>query len=126
MESLIVIDTDILIEIYDKKSKLGDSAFEKIMGSGDTFCITAINLHETLYGLLKYAKSSEYLMQLPVLNYTKEDAMLAAKLEINSEAKGWKVLRTDAMIAAIAINNNARLYTNNKRHFEHFGSLELF
>lgn len=123
---MIVIDTDVLIEIYDKESKFGNSAFEKIMASGDTFCITAINLHEILYGLLKYAKPSDYLMQLPVLSYTKDDARLAAELESSSEAKGRKVLRTDAMIAAIAINNNARLYTNNKRHFEHFGALELF
>jgi len=123
---LIVIDTDILIEIYDKQSTLGKNAFEKIMNSGDTFCITAINLQEALYGLLKYAKPSDYLMQLPVLDYTKEDAKLAAELEASSEAKGLKGLRMDAMIAAIAINNNAKLYTNNKKHFESFSALELF
>jgi tRNA(fMet)-specific endonuclease VapC len=122
---VIVIDTDVLIEIYDKKSRLGSVAFEKLMNSGDTFCITVINLHEMLYGLLKYAKPSEYLMQLPVLDYTAGDAKLAAELEIRAEAKGRKVLRTDAMIAAIAINNNARLYTNNRTHFEHFDGLEL-
>ena len=126
MEKLIVIDTDILIEIYDKKSGLGEAAFRKIMESGDTFCITSINLHEMLYGLMKYAKASEYLVQLPVLSYTKEDAKLAAGLEIKTESAGRRVLRTDAMIAAIAINNNARLYTNNKKHFEHFDGLDLF
>ncbi len=56
---MIVIDIDILIEIYDKQSTLGKDAFEKIMGSGDTFCITVINLQEALYGLLKYSKPSE-------------------------------------------------------------------
>ena len=123
---MIIIDTDILIEIYDKRSKLGDIAFKKIMESGDTFCITAINLHEILYGLIKYAKASEYIVQLPVLSYSKEDAMLAAKLESASETKGKKMLRTDSMIAAIAINNNARLYTNDKRHFGGLDGLELF
>jgi tRNA(fMet)-specific endonuclease VapC len=122
---MIIIDTDVLIEIYDKKSRLGNAAFEKIMNSGDIFCITAINLHEILYGLLKYAKPSEYLLQLPVLDYTKDDAKLAAEMEIRAEARGRKALRTDAMIAAIAINNNAKLYTNNKSHFEYFDGLEL-
>lgn len=96
------------------------------MNSGDMFCITAINLHEILYGLLKYATPSEYLLQLPVLDYTNEDAKLSAEMEVRAEAKGRKALRTDAMIAAIAVNNNAKLYTNNKSHFEYFDGLELF
>ncbi|MHB1830392.1 MAG: type II toxin-antitoxin system VapC family toxin [Candidatus Micrarchaeaceae archaeon] len=123
---MIIIDTDILIEIYDKESRIGDAAFRKIMDSGDTFCITAINLHEIMYGLIKYAKPSEYILQLPVLGFSKEDAKLAAGLEFSSERKGRKPLRTDAMIAAIAINNNAKLYTNDKKHFGCFDGLELF
>ena len=123
---MIIIDTDILIEIYDKESDLGNSAFSKIMDSGDIFCITSINLHETLYTLLKYAKPSEYLMQLPVLDYCKEDARLAAELEFKSEKAGKKMFRLDAMIAAIAINNNAKLYTNNRKHFKHLNELNLF
>jgi len=49
-----------------------------------------------------------------VLNYNKEDAMLAAELEAKRELRWRKALGTDAMIAVIAINNNARSYTNNK------------
>ncbi len=30
------------------------------------------------------------------------------------------------MIAAIAINNNAKWYTNNEKRFENFSALELF
>lgn len=123
---MIIIDTDILVEIYDKGSPLGESAFKKIIESGDTFCITAINLHEVLYGLMKYAKPSEYIMQLPILSYSGEDARIAAELEYTTEKKGRKLSRTDAMIAAIAINNNAKLYTNNKKHFAEINRLELF
>ncbi|MEM3201533.1 MAG: type II toxin-antitoxin system VapC family toxin [Candidatus Micrarchaeaceae archaeon] len=123
---MIILDSDILIEIYDKESKVGGTAFRRIIESGDTFCITAINLHEVLYGLMKYARPSEYLMQLPVLAYTREDAALAAELEFDTERRGKKLARTDAMIAAIAINNNAKLYTNNKKHFAGISKLALF
>ncbi len=123
---MIIIDSDILIEIYDKRSKVGEAALRRLARSGDTFYITAINLHEVLYGLLKYAKPSEYLMQLPVIGYSKEDAALAAELEFNTESKGRKLARTDSMIAAIAINHNAKLYTNNRKHFSALGKLELF
>jgi predicted nucleic acid-binding protein len=42
--------------------------------------------------------------------------------------KGKKIARPDAMIAAIAINAGAKLYTNNISHFKAFESfgLELF
>ena len=43
--------------------------------------------------------------------------MLAADLELVTEAKGKKIARIDAMVAAITINSNARLFTNNKKHF---------
>ena len=55
---MIILDADIIIEIYDKESVTGESAFKKIMESGDTFCTTSINLHEVLYGLIKYGKPS--------------------------------------------------------------------
>lgn len=51
---MIVIDTDVLIEIFDKKSSKGDEALNKITRSGEKISITAINLHEILYGLQKY------------------------------------------------------------------------
>lgn len=123
---MILMDSDVLIEIYDKESDTGEAALERIRASGDMFCITAINLHEVLYGLIKYAKPSAYLMQLPVLDYSKADAELAAELEVEGERKGKKLSRTDAMIASIAINNNAKLYTNNRKHFEGVNRLALF
>ena len=122
---MIIIDTDILIEIFDKKSKVGEEAYRKIVDSGEDFSITAINLHELLYGLMKYKKQAEQISALPVLAYTRTDAELSAELENEAEAKGKKVMRTDSMIAAIAIDNCATLYTNNTRHFEIFQSLGL-
>lgn len=125
---MIVLDTDVLIEIMDRKSKRGERALERIIKSGEDFCITVINLHEILYGLYKYAKPVDEVMKLPVIGYTKEDAKLAAKLELEAEKKGRPIRRMDAMIAAITINARAKLYTLDVRHFKHlraFG-LELF
>ena len=104
---MIVIDTSVLIEIFDRKSEKGDEALNKIIETNEAISITAINLHEILYGLQKYAKPMKEVMQLPVLSYTKEDAVLAAKLELELEKRGNPIRRTDAMIATITINNNA-------------------
>lgn len=114
---MIVLDTDVLIEIFDKRSKKGDEALSKILDSGDNVCITAINYHEITYGLRKYARPVREVLQLHVLNYTKEDAHLSAGIELEAEKAGAPIRRTDAMIAAVTINNGATSYTLDLKHF---------
>jgi tRNA(fMet)-specific endonuclease VapC len=125
---MIVVDTDVLIEILDKKSMKGAEALEHIVECGEDIGTTAINMHELLYGLNKYAKPTEDVLLIPVLTFTKKDAILSSKLELEAEKKGVPSRRTDAMIAAVTINNNAMLYTFNKKHFTQFTkrSLRLF
>ena len=115
---MIVLDTDVLIEILDKRSGKGDEAPRKILESDDKISITAINLHEIMYGLHKYAKPVREVLQLPMLDFGKEDAQLSAKLEAETEKTGTTMRRTDAMIAAVTINNGASLYTLDLRHFK--------
>jgi len=125
---MIVLDTDVLIEIFDRGSIKGEEALERLVRCGEDICITVINLHEILYGLSKYAKPVREVLRLPVLSYRKEDAILASELELKLERRGMPIRRTDAMIAAITINNNAKLYTFDVRHFkplEEYG-LKLF
>jgi len=115
---LISIDSDVLIEILDRKSLKGDQALKQIAESKEEVATTVINLHEVLYGLNKYGKPVKELLLLPILSYTKKDAMLASKIELEVEKKGKIACRTDAMIAAITINNGAKLYTFNIKHFK--------
>jgi predicted nucleic acid-binding protein len=116
---MIIIDTDVIIEILDKQSRKGGEALKKIQASNETICITAITLHELLYGLEKYAKPVNGIMHIPVLVYGNDDAVLSSKLELAAERKGTPVRRTDAMIAAVAINKSVLLYTFD-RHFRAF------
>ena len=115
---MIALDSDVLIEILDRKSEKGADAFKRILDRGEDVCTTVISIHEVLFGLHKYGKPVKELLQLPVLNYTKNDAMLSSKLELETEQTGKPIRRTDTMVAAIAINNNAILYTFDLKHFE--------
>ena len=125
---MILIDTDVLIEILDKDSKKGEGALKKITDAKEDITITSLNLHEILYGLYKYANNSkiEKILLLEVTEFTKSDAALSAKLELNAEKKGTKIPRFDTMIAATAINRGFKLFTYNKKHFEIFEDLILF
>ena len=114
---MIAIDSDVLIEILDKKSEKGDAALKRILKSGEEICTTVISIHEVLYGLHKYGKPIKEILLLPALNYTKKDAVLSSKIELEAEERGNSIRRTDAMIAAIAINNGADLYTFDLKHF---------
>lgn len=125
---MILADTDVLIEIFDKDSDKGAEALRKIEEAGEDISLTSLNLHEILYGIYKYAdrQKSERIMLLDVIDFTKDDASLSARLEIKAEKKGNKIPRLDAMIAAVAINRGFSLFTFNKVHFEVFEELKLF
>lgn len=114
---MIVLDSNILIEIFDRNSNAGEEYYSRIIESREPFCTTALNLHEVRYGLEKYAKQSHELSDIPALDYTAEDAKLSSSLEIMAERRGRKVRRMDSMIAATIINNGARIFTLDTRHF---------
>jgi tRNA(fMet)-specific endonuclease VapC len=114
---MIILDTDVLIEIFDRDSERGDEALEAITSSGEDVATTVISLHEILYGLEKYAKPIKDVLLIPALPYTKRDAQTSARMETDAEADGMPTRRTDAMIAAVAVNHGAYLFTFNVRHF---------
>lgn len=122
---MIIIDSDVLIEILDRKSEKGDIALKQTIESGEEIATTVISLHEVLYGLHKYGKPVKELLLLPILSYTKKDAVLSSKIELEVEKKGKTACRTDAVIAAITINNGAKLYACNLKHFNAFQDLGL-
>lgn len=125
---MILADTDVLIEIFDKNSNKGDAALKKIEEAREDISLTSLNLHEILFGIYKYAdkQKADRILLLEVIDFTKDDAALSARLELKAENKGKKIPRFDAMIAAVAINRGFKLFTFNKDHFECFEELGLF
>ncbi len=122
---MILLDTDVLIEILDKKSEKGDEALARLSESGEQIATTVINMHEILYGLNKHSKPIGTLLRLPVVVYSKNDAILSARLELGAERGGTSTRRADSMIAAIAINNGAKLFSFDRKHFTAFSTMGL-
>ncbi|MEM0139977.1 MAG: type II toxin-antitoxin system VapC family toxin [Ferroplasma sp.] len=119
---MILVDTDVLIEILDRQSEKGDDLMKRILGSGERYCTSSINLHELLYGILKYSKSKGLVRELPIIGYTEKDAKLSSYLEMAAEKMGNAIPRIDAMIASVAINNNYACFTLDK----HFNALKEY
>ena len=123
---MIIVDTDVLIEIFDKHSEKGDIALKKLESSGEDIAITSITLHEILFGHYKYKKKVKDIMQINTIEFNKNDSELSAKIEYDLEKKGELITRTDTMIAAIALNRKSKIYTFNKKHFQKIRQLPLF
>jgi len=88
--------------------------------------LTSHYVNEILYGIYKYSKKKlNELDQIDTLEFNREDAKLSAKLELECERKGKPVSRIDSMIAAMAINRKAKIFTFNKKHFQYFSKLKL-
>jgi len=122
---MIILDTDVLVEIFDRTSTKGEEILQRLLKTGEDITTTAINLHEILCSMQKFAAPVKETLLLPVLDYTKKDAALSSKLEQEGERRGTTVGRVDAMMAAIAMNNGAALYTLDLKHYNGFKSLGL-
>lgn len=122
---MIIIDTDVLIEIFDKNSEKGDLALKKLESSKEDIAITSITLHEIVFGHYKCKKKVNDIVQINTLSFNKNDAALSAKIEYDLEKKGKIISRTDTMIAAITLNRKAKIYTFNKKHFQKIKQLPL-
>ncbi|GEM_PF-287807 len=121
---IIVLDTDVLIEIFDKESAVGEEILTKI--EGYEIATTSINLHEVLYGLYKVRKKIlDELLEFTIVDFTRRNALLSAKLEVEVEKRGKPAGRFVTMIAAICINRDALLATLNNMHFERFSEFGL-
>ncbi|MER5176619.1 MAG: type II toxin-antitoxin system VapC family toxin [Candidatus Nitrosocosmicus sp.] len=112
---MIIIDTDALIEVLNKKSKKGQEIYEKMEQNKESFAITSITLYEILHFFMKMKMNTfPPLHLLQVYGFSKEAAQKAAELVIELEKKGRKVKATTLMISSIVINENAILCTLNK------------
>ena len=124
---MILLDTDVIIEILDRESDKGEELMLKIIESGEEYCTSSVNMYEVLYGMEKYSKNSSSVLHIPTLDFTKKDSELSAVLELSAERKGKAAPRMDSIIASIAINNGCSLYTLDE-HFEVFmdNGIKLF
>jgi predicted nucleic acid-binding protein len=114
MPVLIVLDTDVLLKILNKKSMRGQEIYEKLERNGGHFAITSITLYETLHFFMKMKMKTPPINRLHVCGFSKQEAQKAAELEIDLENRGIKVKATVLIISSIVINKGASLCSLNE------------
>jgi predicted nucleic acid-binding protein len=126
----MIIDTDILVDYLTGKegsTQLLDKHMEE-----KSIETTDINVFELYHGAYKMDNSTKKVSSLKgFLNNirvysTSEDSMeMAGKLAAELEIDGDKIGAKDVLISGVALVENKKVLTRNKKHFQKIDDLEL-
>ncbi|MHA1112470.1 MAG: type II toxin-antitoxin system VapC family toxin [Promethearchaeota archaeon] len=127
---MIILDTDVLINLLDRKPSSKKSAIlDKLNEHSDEEIVTTvINLEEFLCGVIKkdgFIDKSHPVFQVESVPFLTNDAIRAAELEIQLEKSGKQKPRIDVIIASIALGYSSKIFTFNVNHFQDIDGLEL-
>ena len=125
-DTLILLDTSILIEYYRKTDKERSTWFKLIRG-GNSFAISAITKYEIFAGatsaqLSFWNKVMEAMIVLPL-----DENAIDAAVMINAtlKRKRKQIGMADLFIAATSVSRDIPLATLNRKHFERIDALQL-
>jgi tRNA(fMet)-specific endonuclease VapC len=123
--SMLIIDTSILIEHFRKKDK-SKTTFYNL--SNHNLCITSITYYEILAGFK--TANEEFITNLvdliPILNFDKKAAVFASNIYYELRKKNKLIDVPDILIAGIALANEMKIATLNKKHFRRIKGLDIF
>ena len=124
------LDTDLLIAILRGKQEAHSIVTE--IDEETKAATTAINTFEIFFGAHKSSMKNENIKEaaklldrLEVIPLDLPSSRKAAEISAKLAEKGEPIDYRDAMIAAIAIENDLTLVTRNKSHFKRIKNLKL-
>lgn len=121
---MIIIDTNIFIEVFRKNSKIID--FLSTLNNSD-LAISIITYAELIFGARnkeEKIKIEKNLAGLPILHINKDISQIFIEL-MKSYSLSNKISIPDALIASSAISTNSTLLTLNIKDFHYLKELKL-
>ena len=123
-----LIDSSVLIRAERQKLNASQLIEEIHHELGDQrLAISSVALTECLHGVFHSSSAERFARQthffdalldaLPVLPFTKDTAILAARIGGEQAAKGFSIPPIDLLIGATALERNFAVLTTNERHF---------
>ena len=107
------LDSSVIIAILSKRGQ-----YERIVNFlwGKDFCVTALSVHEVLYGMRSYEKfqTTSFFEKIRVFSFNKGSAEYSSIIRRTLKKQGSMVAIMDILIAAICIENNLHLVTCDK------------
>jgi predicted nucleic acid-binding protein len=110
---LILVDSSVWIEFFSSRPGRASAELRRMIADADPFALTGIVVQEILQGLTRHVSEIErYLSLWEMLEPSGVSTYReAATIYRVSRAKGVSLTTIDALIAAIALEHNARVFT---------------
>jgi tRNA(fMet)-specific endonuclease VapC len=120
----ILVDTDILIKVYR-----GHAFHKAILDKEENnLAISSVTYLELLFGLKTRKRVIDLNRQMRAyeLIHVSENISIKALEIVNKYAVSNSIKVADALIAATAITNNLRLFTDNKNDFDFIKGISFY
>jgi predicted nucleic acid-binding protein len=130
-ESSILIDTDVLINLFDpfkEKNSLADTTLSHLISNKTDLFVSVITEIEMLQGSKTVSVRNKLVKQLgffKTLTINEEISITAKKLII-SYSSSHGLLLGDSLIAATALHFNTPLFTFNLKDFRFIKDIKLY
>jgi hypothetical protein len=115
---MILVDTSVWVDFFADRSTTGVLLLESYISDHEDVSVCGIILTEILQGIKddrEYLKTKNLLRELQHLNFSDESFYSAAEIYRKIRSKGITIRNTaDCLIAAVAIEHNARLLHNDR------------
>ena len=126
---MIVLDTNILVEILRKNDR-GKQWLDFLKTKSITF--TSISSYELFLGAKLSSKQNENMQAVQklvqkyaILPFSVKSSYIAGELQAKLQNQGNKIDLRDLYIAAIALEHHLPVATDNIKHFNHVENLEI-
>ncbi len=120
----ILVDTDILIKVFR-----GDTSHKKTLDKEENnLAISSVTFLELLFGLKTKRRVIDLKKQIRAyqLIHISEAISVKANEIVSTYTTTTSIKTADALIAATALINNLKLYTDNVSDFDFIKGLELY
>ena len=124
--TLICLDTSILIDYYRKKDK-SKSLFFRLTEKYSIFAVSAVTEYELYLGNSQEQNIfwNDFFAQITVLPFDTSVAKQAVAIYKQLKKQSMLIDIPDIMIAGTAMQNNVQLATLNQKHFERINDLKI-
>jgi tRNA(fMet)-specific endonuclease VapC len=114
----VLLDTSVLIDILNRRGGRSE-LFRQLLQEGHAFACCAVTIAEVYAGMKPHEKSAteELLAGLEYFETPRTTAERAGRLKGTFARKGHTVGLQDVLIAAVALENDLVLATDNRKHF---------
>lgn len=116
---MILIDTSVWIDLFDHPYSVYAKELKNLIEREEEICLADLNLTEILQGIKNdkiFKQVKKYLVRFPILRaFNLNIYVQAAEIYRLCRRRGKTITKTvDAIIAAIAIENNILLFSKDK------------